>query len=111
MSGNTLVDYEAVTTDGLLVASLAGELDLDSADEVRDSLAAAAEGTGCRYLHVDVSQLGFIDSYALGALVSARNSAAALGVTLTLVNPSGPVRKAINVTGLADVFGLPAGSE
>ena len=107
MSRNTLVAYEPVTTDGLLVAALDGELDLDSADEVRDSLASAATGTGCRYLHVDVSGLTFIDSYALGALVSARNSAAAAGVTLTLTNPSQPVRKAIQVTGLADVFGLP----
>ncbi len=101
------VVFEPVTTDGLLLAVLEGDLDLDSADEVRDSLAAAAEGTGCRYLHVDAGGLGFIDSYALGALVSARNTAAALGVTLTLVNPSGPVRKAVQVTGLADVFGLP----
>lgn len=102
-----MVAYEDVSSDGLLVAALDGELDLDSADEVRDSLAAAAKGTGCRYLHVDVSRLTFIDSYALGALVSARNSAAAAGVTLTLVDPSQPVRKAIQVTGLADVFGLP----
>ncbi|WP_306205859.1 STAS domain-containing protein [Actinoplanes sp. RD1] len=107
MSGTTAVAYEPVTTDGLLLASLSGELDLDSADEVRDSLAAAAQGAGVRYLHVDVSDLGFIDSYALGALVSARNTAAASGVTLTLTRPSQPVRKAIQVTGLADVFGLP----
>ncbi|MFI7601924.1 STAS domain-containing protein [Actinoplanes sp. NPDC049681] len=107
MTRNALVAYEDVTTDGLLVAALDGDLDLDCADEVRDSLAAAATGTGCRYLHVDVSRLTFIDSYALGALVSARNSAAAAGVTLTLVDPSQPVRKAIQVTGLADVFGLP----
>ncbi|AGL18218.1 anti-sigma-factor antagonist [Actinoplanes sp. N902-109] len=108
MSSNTVVDLEPVSADGLLVATLEGDLDLDSADEVRDTLAAAAKGTGCRYLHVDVSRLGFIDSYALGALVSARNSAAAVGVTLTLIDPSGPVRKAIQVTGLAHVFGLPA---
>ncbi|MFC3385161.1 STAS domain-containing protein [Couchioplanes azureus] len=107
MSRNTLVAYEPVTPDGRLAAALDGDLDLDCADEVRDSLVSAARGTGCRHLQVDVSRLTFIDSYALGALVSARNSAAAEGVTLTLVNPSQPVRKAIQVTGLADVFGLP----
>ncbi|BCJ49074.1 hypothetical protein Asp14428_05490 [Actinoplanes sp. NBRC 14428] len=104
-----MVAYEPVSTDGVLLAALDGDLDLDCADEVRDSLASAARGTGCRYLHVDVSGLTFIDSYALGALVSARNSAAAAGVTLALVDPSPPVRKAIQVTGLADVFGLPPG--
>lgn len=107
MSSNAVVDYVPVSAGGVLVATIAGELDLDSADEVRDSLASAAVGTGCQHLHVDVGALDFIDSYALGALVSARNSAAAAGVAFALVNPSPPVAKAIQVTGLADVFGLP----
>jgi len=98
--------YEPADADGLVVATLSGELDLDRADDVRDSLAAAAGMPGCRYLRVDVSGLGFIDSYGLGALVSARNSAAAAGVQLTLAEPSPPVRKAIEVTGLGHVFGL-----
>ena len=107
MPKDTLISYEPADADGTVRASLDGELDLDCADQVRDSLAEAARQPGVRHLRVDVSGLTFIDSYALGALVSARNSAAAAGVTLTLVDPSQPVRKAIQVTGLADVFGLP----
>lgn len=108
MPKEALVTYTPVDADGLLVASLDGELDLDSADVVRDSLAEAVRLFTCRRIQVDVSRLSFIDSYALGALVSARNTAAGAGVPLTLVNPSPPVRKAVEVTGLADVFGLPA---
>jgi stage II sporulation protein AA (anti-sigma F factor antagonist) len=100
------VIYQPIDADGLIQAALFGELDLDGADEVRDSLAAAAGRPDCRYLRVDVGEVTFIDSYALGALVSARNSAAAAGVTLTLANPSPQVHKAIQVTGLGDVFGL-----
>jgi stage II sporulation protein AA (anti-sigma F factor antagonist) len=107
MPMDAMISYEPVDPDGLVVATLAGELDLDRADDVRDSLARTASTPGCRYLRVDVSGLGFIDSYGLGALVSARNSAAAAGVTLTLAEPSPPVRKAVEVTGLGDVFGLP----
>lgn len=107
MPKDALVNFTPVDADGLLLAELDGELDLDCADTVRDTLAAAAAGTGCRFLVVDVSRLSFIDSYALGALVSARNTAAAAGVTMSLAKPSPPVRKAIEVTGLADVFGLP----
>lgn len=107
MPKDALVSYEAVDGDGLIVAIVDGELDLDSADKIRDSLAGAAGLPYCRALQVDVSQLTFIDSYALGALVSARNTAMAAGVTLTLAKPSQPVRTAIQVTGLADVFGLP----
>ncbi|GAA2616597.1 STAS domain-containing protein [Paractinoplanes durhamensis] len=106
MSNDPTVKYEPADPDGLVVAALTGELDIDRADEVRDDLAAASAAPGCRFLRIDVSRLDFIDSYGLGALVSARNSAAAHGVTMTLAEPSPPVRKAIAVTGLGDVFGL-----
>jgi anti-sigma B factor antagonist len=106
MPNDPTIRYEPADPDGLVVGALGGELDLDRADAVRDSLAAAAGVPGCRYLRIDVSDLGFIDSYGLGALVSARNSAAAKGVTMTLAEPSPPVRKAIEVTGLGHVFGL-----
>jgi len=105
---DALVSYSVADADGLIVAGLDGELDLDTADAVRDSLIRAAQLPVCRALVVDVSRLSFIDSYALGALVSARNTAAGAGVALTLARPSPPVRKAIEVTGLAHVFGLPA---
>ena len=108
MPNDAVVTYQPVDADGLVVAALAGEMDLDRADAVRDSLAAAAASGECRYLNVDVSEVTFIDSYALGALVSARNTAASHGVSLTLTDPSQPVRKAVQVTGLSDVFGLPA---
>lgn len=107
MPKNASISYQPVDADGVIVAMLAGELDLDGADRVRDSLAQTAGLPDCRYLQVDVGEVTFIDSYALGALVSARNSAAGAGTTLTVVNPSPPVGKAIRVTGLGDVFGLP----
>ncbi len=106
MPKDTLISYEPADADGRVRASLDGELDLDRADQVRDSLAAAAEQPGCRHLEVDVCGLSVIDSYALGALVSARNTAVGAGVALTLANPSPPVRKAVGVTGLAQMFGL-----
>lgn len=108
MPNDAVVTYEQVDADGLVIAVLSGELDLDRADAIRDSLAAASTSGASRYLNVDVSEVTFIDSYALGALVSARNTAASNGVSLTLTNPSQPVRKAIQVTGLSHVFGLPA---
>jgi stage II sporulation protein AA (anti-sigma F factor antagonist) len=106
MPNDPTIAYEPVDPDGVVVASLAGELDLDRADEVRDSLTVAAGATGCRYLRLDLSALDFIDSYGLGALVSVRNAAAAQGVTFSLAEPSPPVRKAIAVTGLGDIFGV-----
>jgi anti-anti-sigma factor len=106
MSGSALIMYETSSDGVTLRAALAGELDLADADEVRDNLAAAAQATPCRLLVVDVSRVTLIDSYALGALISVRNTAAAAGVTLNLTNPSPPVARAIEVTGLSGAFGL-----
>jgi stage II sporulation protein AA (anti-sigma F factor antagonist) len=108
MPNDALISYQPADADGTVLAALGGDLDLDCADRVRDSLAETAAAPECRSLQVDVAELTFIDSYALGALVSARNTAMATGVVLTLTNPSPPVRKALQVTGLSDVFGLPA---
>ncbi|WP_430781802.1 STAS domain-containing protein [Actinoplanes sp. G11-F43] len=107
MSGSALITYETSTDGVTLRVALSGELDLADADEVRDNLAAAARASRYQVLQIDVADVTLIDSYALGALVSVRNSAAAAGVTVTLVNPSPPVSKAIQVTGLSEVFGLP----
>lgn len=107
MSATALIMYETSNDGVTLRAALAGELDLADADEVRDNLIAAAQASTYRFLQVDVSNVTLIDSYALGALVSVRNAAAGAGVVVTLVNPSPPVLKAIQVTGLSEVFGLP----
>ena len=106
MSMMVEVTYRTEPDGSVVHATITGELDLDRADEIRDSLAGAARGITAKFRRVDVSGVTFLDSYALGALVSARNTAASAGVTLTLADPSPPVRKAIEVTGLADVFGL-----
>jgi anti-sigma B factor antagonist len=107
MSMMAAVSYRSDPDGATTHATIAGELDLAEADLIRDSLAAKAAEMGGGFLHVDVAEVTFLDSYALGALVSARNTAASSGVRLTLTNPSYPVRKAIEVTGLSEVFGLP----
>ncbi|MGX6606820.1 STAS domain-containing protein [Micromonosporaceae bacterium Da 78-11] len=106
MPMDATIIFQPTDPDGIVLARLTGELDLDRADDVRDSLNQASDLPGCHYLHLDVSGLTFIDSYGLGVLVSARNTAASRGVTLSLKEPSPPVRKAIEVTGLGDVFSL-----
>src|SRR5438045_8436187 len=58
--------------DGAVVVSLAGELDLYNAEEVRSALleACAAEP---EVLVVDLGEVRFIDSTALGVLIEARS--------------------------------------
>ncbi|MEV6343070.1 STAS domain-containing protein [Actinoplanes sp. NPDC051851] len=107
MTTNGIVSYRKSSDGTTLHAALrAAELDVDIADELRDSLASAAAECSCERLSLDLAEVTFIDSYALGALVSARNSAAAAGLAMALVNPSTPVRQAIEVTGLTEIFSI-----
>src|SRR3954453_3780613 len=58
--------------DGAVVLSLAGELDLYNAEDVRSALLDACAGEP-KVLVVDLEQVRFIDSTALGVLIEARS--------------------------------------
>jgi anti-sigma B factor antagonist len=84
--------------DEAVVVSLAGELDLYNAEEVRSALldACAAEP---RTLVVDLEGVRFIDSTALGVLIEARSRLADRG-GFRLAAPGLETRRALEVSGL-----------
>ncbi len=83
--------------DGAAVVRLAGELDLYNAETVRNALAGAAADGPARVV-IDLSQVEFIDSTALGVLIEARSK---LGTTgLVLAAPQISTRRALAVSGL-----------
>lgn len=89
--------------DGAVVVRLAGELDLYNAGDVSAALDDVAAGEPTRVI-VDLSEVAFVDSTALGALVEARKQLGA-GV-LILAAPGHDVRRALEVSGLGQHFGV-----
>jgi anti-sigma B factor antagonist len=85
------------TVDGGVVVHLAGELDLYNADIVRAALADAI-ATRPQRLVVDLTQVEFLDSTALGALIEARSKLGKGG--LALACPGAETRRALQVSGL-----------
>jgi anti-sigma B factor antagonist len=83
--------------DGALVVRLGGELDLYNADEVRAALGDAIAQAPQRIV-VDMREVEFVDSTALGVLVEARSKLG--GVTLALAAPQADARRALAVSGL-----------
>jgi anti-anti-sigma factor len=79
------------------VVELTGELDLYNADEIRTALAAAI-AAGPERLVIDLSQVDFIDSTALGVLIEARSKLSRGG--LRLARPQLETRRALAVSGL-----------
>lgn len=81
-----------------VVVTLAGELDVTTVPALRDLLAEAVLVNPV--VDVDVARLTFLDSTILSVLVAAHQVAVNAGGTLTLLNPTGHVRRILTITGI-----------
>ncbi|MGW5849692.1 STAS domain-containing protein [Streptomyces sp. NPDC055254] len=88
--------------DGGVVLALAGELDHDTAQPLREALDAAVT-PGARLL-VDLADLGFCDSTGLNVLLHGRLAAQDTGGTLELAGLRGPVARMFHITGADGLF-------
>jgi anti-sigma B factor antagonist len=83
--------------NGAVVLHLAGELDLYNAEELRAALAGALAQEPSRIV-VEMSEVEFVDSTALGVLIEARSK---LGEShLLLAAPQLETRRTLQVSGL-----------
>jgi anti-anti-sigma factor len=82
---------------GAIVVHLAGELDLYNAEEVRAVLADAIASSPERIV-VDMAEVEFVDSTALGVLIEARSKLGRDG--LALAAPQLDTRRTLQVSGL-----------
>ena len=101
---------EVSTTDGSVVVRLAGELDLHNAAVVREALLESA-GTAPERLVVDLGDVRFIDSTALGVLIGAVKRLRGRDGALTLVNTDANIAKTFEITGLDQIFTIAATRE
>lgn len=97
---------EVVRSADAIVVRLAGELDLYNAHVVREALLEVAEDEPDR-LVVDLGDVTFIDSTALGVLIEGRAKLANRRGFL-LATPGLEVRRALEVSGLDRHFSVHA---
>jgi anti-sigma B factor antagonist len=90
--------------DGAIIVSLAGELDLYNAQTVREILLKCGDEAPERLI-VDLSEVKFIDSTALGVLIEAR-SRMANRRAFRLAAPGLETRRALEVSGLDRHFAV-----
>jgi anti-sigma B factor antagonist len=85
--------------------ALAGELDIADVPRLEHALdAAIAETTGAFLL--DLCELEFLDSSGIRVLLRARALLGRENRVLVLVCPAGPVRRALELTGVVDLFAI-----
>jgi anti-sigma B factor antagonist len=87
------------------VFSVHGELDLHEAPELQDRISAAID-RGARLIVVDLTDVTFIDSMALGVLLGASNRLGPTGGSLRLVVPSPGIRRIFEISLLDHVLTL-----
>jgi anti-sigma B factor antagonist len=95
---------------GRSVVALTGELDLATAPELRERLGLLSE-EGENEVTLDLTDLDFVDSTGLSVFVMAFNRAQAGGGSLIIRNPSSPVMRIFEITGLTSVFTIAVDGE
>lgn len=81
-----------------VIVAVAGEIDIATVAELRERLFELADSG--RPVIADLSQVSFVDSTGLGALVGAARRAAAHGGSLHVVGARPQIRQLFRVTGL-----------
>jgi anti-sigma B factor antagonist len=87
------------------LVSPAGELDLATVPELSQAM-AALDGRQARRLIVDLTDVTFLDSTALGTLLAEARNRRAKGDELALVCDDPRTLRTLEVTGLGTVFEL-----
>jgi anti-sigma B factor antagonist len=87
------------------IVTVSGELDVGTAPALREELSRIAD-EGAREVIVDLLQVGFVDSVALGVLVEASKRAVTRGGTFRVVYDDRRIARIIEITGLGRVLRL-----
>lgn len=93
--------------DDLGVIVLSGEVDIYTAPQFKECLLELLD-SGVRRLVVDLSQITFIDSTALGVLIGGVRRVHSSGGAMTIVVTTRPVERVLSITGLDRVFSMHA---
>ncbi|GAA2648936.1 STAS domain-containing protein [Paractinoplanes durhamensis] len=82
---------------------ISGELDITARDDLYGAIRAALDDGD---VVVDLAEVAFLDSEALGALLEGYNDARARPAGFRVVNARGLVARVLQVSGAHELFGL-----
>jgi anti-sigma B factor antagonist len=100
-----LLDVRIDERDAWTVVTLAGQLDVATAPNFRQSL-QEAQYVGAQQVVVDLSGVEFLDSFGLGVLVGGLRRARLHGGRLVLAAANDRIRTVLEVTSLDTAFQL-----
>ncbi len=96
------------TKEGALV-TVAGEVDISNAPELREAIDAQIAEISEGDLVVDIAQVPYIDSTGIGVLVGAAHRADEKGVRLVVARPQRNVARVLGLLGVGDDLNIREG--
>ena len=86
------------------VVSLSGRFDFNRHREFRSACDPLLEDSQVQSVHVDLGQVDYMDSSALGMLLMLRDKAKSSGKTVCLANARGSVRQVLDIANFGKLF-------
>ena len=91
--------------DGAVVVTPFGDVDRDTAPQLREALTSAVGEHGAGRVDVELRHVTFMDSSGIGALLAGHRLASSAGGTLRVRNPTPAVRTVLDLTNLWQLLG------
>jgi anti-anti-sigma factor len=102
---------ESLGDDGRHLLRLAGAVDLTSRDLLLQAADDAFAAPGVAGLVLDMSEVSFFDSSAIGAVVQIAGNASDAGLSFALRDPSDRVVRVLTIAGLMDAWPVETAGE
>jgi anti-sigma B factor antagonist len=101
------LELTVAQSDAVASVTVRGEVDIHTCGELEKMLTDLADH-GARTITIDLSQVAFIDSSGLRALVVGHKALRDQGGSLVISNPSASTARLFEVTGLDGLFEVEA---
>jgi anti-anti-sigma factor len=95
-----VIHTRTVTDPDRTVLTVAGEVDMVGVPSLVEAIRTAITRPGAALVEIDLTDVTFLDSAGIAALVQGRGVADGAGVRLRVVAADGMVRRVLEVTGV-----------
>jgi stage II sporulation protein AA (anti-sigma F factor antagonist) len=99
-----LMDLSVERRGNVLICYVNGELDHHTADQFRDTIDYNLDNNPVKNLVIDMTELTFMDSSGIGALIGRYKKVKGLGGKLAVVNENRQVSKVFEVSGIYEII-------
>lgn len=98
-----MLDVHSELVGNVLLVSVAGELDLETAPRLRTLVDARLSHTGARHLLLDMADVSFLDSSGLGAILGRYRTISAAGGSMGIAAARTGVKRVLRLSGVTQI--------